>query len=119
VDGRTAALQLRTLELGIRVVRLVQAFPVTAAGEVVAKQLVRAATAVGAGYRAACCAGSWREFSTRMSEVVADAERCVFWLALTRQTGMISGPAVADLHDEAQELAAVLTDALHSVTDRS
>ena len=115
MDARTAALQLRTLEFGIRVVRLAQHYPRTPAGEVIAKQLVKAATGVGASYRAASRCRSAAEFSTRMSTVLAEADQSAFWLALTGQADMISGPTVGELYEEAQELVAIFAESLLTV----
>jgi len=43
----------RTFQLGIRIVRFVEALPKTDAARVIAKQLLRSGTAVSANYRAA------------------------------------------------------------------
>jgi four helix bundle protein len=44
----------RTKALALRVIRLVEALPKGMTAEVIGKQLLRAATPVGANYRAAC-----------------------------------------------------------------
>ena len=44
----------RTLQFGLRIMRLVDALPQTSAGRAIGNQLVRSGTSVGANYRAAC-----------------------------------------------------------------
>ena len=56
-------LKARTKAFAVRVVKMTAALPRRRAADIVARQLIRSATAVGANYRAACRARSHREFT--------------------------------------------------------
>lgn len=48
----------RTKQLGLRVIKVVEALPKSWTAETIGKQLLRSATSIGANYRAACRAKS-------------------------------------------------------------
>jgi hypothetical protein len=53
-DRGSEALEARTREFALRVIRLVASLPRGLSAHVIGRQLLRAATSVGANYRAAC-----------------------------------------------------------------
>jgi four helix bundle protein len=59
----------RTKTFAIRVIRLVDSLPQTVSAQVIAKQIVRSSTAVGANYRASCRARSQAEFIAKLGIV--------------------------------------------------
>lgn len=62
-------LKLRTKAYALRVIRLVEALPRNRVTDIIGKQLLRAATSVGANYRAACRAKSPADFIAKMGIV--------------------------------------------------
>ncbi|HYK91705.1 MAG TPA: four helix bundle protein [Acidobacteriota bacterium] len=62
-------LKQRTMRFAIEIVRLVEALPKSQTGSIVARQLLRAGTSVGANYRSACCAKSRADFIANMAIV--------------------------------------------------
>ena len=57
-----AELKLRTKKFALRIINLVQSLPKSRVADVLGHQLLRAATSVGANYRAACRARSQADF---------------------------------------------------------
>ncbi|CAN5817690.1 hypothetical protein BH24ACI4_BH24ACI4_30220 [soil metagenome] len=78
-------------------------------GYVVAKQLIRSATATAANYRAACRSRSPAEFASRVSVVSEEADESMFWLDLTVAAGIQADGEAKRLLGEASELTAIFT----------
>jgi four helix bundle protein len=100
-------LQARTKSFALRVIRLVNALPQSTASQVIGRQLLRAATAVGANYRAACRAQSHAEFAAKLSIVVEEADESLYWLELLQESRLIKPEQLAELLREANELLAI------------
>ncbi len=101
-------LKCRTKALAIRVIKLVDALPRTLAAQVIGRQLLRAATSVGANYRAACRAQSRPDFAAKLSIVLEEADECLYWLELIQETNLVKGERLQDLTKEANELVAIM-----------
>ncbi|HXJ91930.1 MAG TPA: four helix bundle protein [Terriglobia bacterium] len=101
-------LKRRTKALAIRVIKLVDALPRTLAAQVIGRQLLRAATSVGANYRAACRAQSRPDFAAKLSIVLEEADECLYWLELIQETNLVKAERLQDLTKEANELVAIM-----------
>jgi len=99
----------RTQKFALDVIRFIETFPRTKAGDVLGKQLLRAACSVGANYRAACRAQSHTHFISKIGIVEEEADECLFWLELVQKSGMKNGDTVANLIKESNELTAIFT----------
>jgi len=89
--------------------KLIDALPNTVAGRTIASQLMRAASSVGANYRAACRGRSKAEFIAKISIVVEESDESCFWLELIMEGGLLPVDQVKDLHQEAEEITAIMT----------
>jgi len=89
--------------------QLIDRLPNTVKGRVVANQLMRAATSVGANYRAACRGRSQAEFVSKLSIVLEESDECCYWLELIMEGGLIPAEEVNDLYQEADEITAIMT----------
>jgi four helix bundle protein len=87
VDKRE--LQQRTRQFALRILKLVDALPNTAAGRAISNQLVRSAMSVGANYRAACRARSRVEFAAKLGTVLEEADESLYWLEMIRDAKLI------------------------------
>ncbi len=79
----------RTLELGIRIIKMSESLPNSNAGRVVGGQVVKAGTSVGANYREALHASSPRHFVTIMEIAQREANEAVYWIELVMRSGML------------------------------
>ena len=76
----------------------------------------RAATGVGANYRAACRSRSDAEFAARIGVVLEEADESAFWLEILTEDGISKKQQTIDLLDEANQLTAIF--AASSITAR-
>ena len=82
-------LKVRTKQFGLRVIRLVEALPITQTASVIGKQLLRCATSVGANYRAACRSRSKAEFIARLGTVEEEADESIYWLEVLVEAKLV------------------------------
>ena len=94
----------RTVEFGIRVIRLVESLPKTDGARVIGKQLLRCATAAGANYRAAARGRSRADFIAKMGIVEEECDESLYWLEMLVDLRLISGSRPKNLRGEANEI---------------
>ena len=104
----------RTKEFALRIIRLVEALPRSRTAEVIGRQLLRAATSVGANYRAACRARSNAEFIAKLGVVEEESDECLYWLELIVESGLVKRERVADLVQEADEITAIIVSSIQT-----
>ena len=102
-------LKARTKQFALQVMQLINQLPNTTKGWLVANQLMKAATSVGANYRAACRGRSQAEFISKLSIVLEESDECCYWLELIMEGELISAEQVVDLYREANEITAIMT----------
>lgn len=102
-------LKARTKKFALSVMTLIDVLPNTVKGRVVAHQLMKAATSVGANYRAACRGRSQAEFISKLSIVLEESDECCYWLELIMEGGLISAEDVEEIYQEADEITAIMT----------
>jgi four helix bundle protein len=100
-------LKARTKAFALAIVRLVNTLTRRGATEVIARQLLRAATSVAANYRSARRARSRKEFLAKMGIVEEEADESAFWLELLLEAGLVNSARVTQLRDEAGQLVAI------------
>ena len=100
-------LQKRTKEFAIRIIRMAESLPDSKVGEVVARQIIRSATSVGANYRAVCRAKSKADFIAKMGIVIEEADETAYWLELIEETYLLPKPKLVNLQSEINELVAI------------
>lgn len=100
-------LKPRTKQFSLRVIHLCESLPVKPAAKVIANQLLRSATSVGANYRAARRARSNADFVSKIGIVLEEADESVYWLELLKESGLVREQKLAALLQEAEELVAI------------
>lgn len=100
-------LKQRTKRFGLNVIQLVEALPKTRTGEVLGRQLLRSATAVGAHYRAACRARSRADFISKIGIAEEEADESGYWLEMLHESNAALNGTLGDLLQEASELTAI------------
>ncbi|MCX7006865.1 MAG: four helix bundle protein [Kiritimatiellaeota bacterium] len=101
-------LKKRTQQFALRIIKLVEALPDKTSGRVIGKQLLRSGTSVGANYRAACRARSRAEFVAKLGNLIEEADESAYWLELIVESKLMKPELVIDLHQEADELTAIM-----------
>lgn len=110
----TERMRERTKTFGISVVKLSRSFPNDPAGFVLAKQLIRSATSVGANYREAQWARTKAEFTSKLSISLQEAEETRFWLEIVEGSELSDAETTQPLATEVGEFIAILVKAIRS-----
>jgi len=92
----------RTKQLGVRVIRMVDALPQSRSADVIGRQILRSATSVGANYRAACRAKSPADIINKLKIVEEEADETLFWQELLIEAEVMPQARLAELIAEAK-----------------
>lgn len=106
-----AELRTRTKQFALRVLNVVAALPESAQGRVVANQLSKSGTSVGANYRAVCRSRTRKDFINKLGVVIEEADESAYWLEIICESTMLDPRTVGPLLQEANELVAIFTAA--------
>src|SRR5436189_4819993 len=105
-------LKTRTKQFALRVMKMTDALPRNPKGKVLANQILRSATAVASGYRAACRARSKADWIDKIGRILEEADESLLWLELTEEGGLLPSRKISALKQEAGELTAIFA-AIH------
>jgi four helix bundle protein len=105
----------RTKDLALRVIRLVRVLPNETAADVIARQLLRCATSVGANYRAACRGRSVADVVNKLSIVEEEADECFYWLELLAEAEIVSRARLDSLLTETNEITAMVVASIKTL----
>ena len=98
----------RTFQFAGRVIKLTRPLPRDHAGSVVARQLVRSGTSVGANVEEAQGAHSRKDFARRMNIARTEAREVLYWLRLIAEAGLVGAERMAGITQEAEEILRIL-----------
>ena len=102
-------LKNRTKKFALDVIRVVETFPKTKSADTIGRQLIKAATSIGANYRSACRARSRADFISKIGIVEEEADESLYWLELATESNLINRANIANLIKEADELISIFT----------
>ena len=114
----TNELKLRTKNFSLMVIDLVEKLPNSISVKVIANQIVKSGTSVGANYRAVCRARSDKEFVSKMNIVLEEADETLFWIEIIIAKQWMSNPELEAIWKEGNELTAIFVSSLKTVNDR-
>ncbi len=97
----------RTQNFGVRILNLVEHLPSTKSSNVIASQLLRSATSIGANYRAVQRAKSSRDFINKLKIVEEEADETLYWLELIDKGKILPSEKIRDIKLEAMELVSI------------
>ncbi|MDH7485372.1 MAG: four helix bundle protein [Anaerolineae bacterium] len=99
----------RVYRFVVRVVKLVRALPKDdMAAQIIGRQLLRAATSIGANVEEALGAVSRRDFAHKMSIAAKEAREANYWLRLIRDGGILLAELLVDIIDESLQISKIL-----------
>jgi len=108
----------RSNKFALRVMRLARVLPKDVAGQVVGRQVLRAATSVGANVEEAIGNTSKREFILKMSIAYREARKTHYWLRLIRDSQLIDPTLLELLLQEALEIKKILAKTVATAKTR-
>lgn len=103
-------LKQRTKLFSLRIIKLADSMlKLGGCAKILADQILRSGTAVGANYRAACLAKSDKDFINKLKICEEEADETVYWLELLAESNIIEPHLLNSLQEEAKQLTAILT----------
>jgi len=108
MNEKAEALKKRTKRFALDVLAFVRTLPGTDEAKIIARQLIRSATGVGANYRATCRSRSKAEFVARIGVALEEADESAFWLEIITEGRIATSKPAFRLLDEADQLSAIL-----------
>jgi four helix bundle protein len=109
----------RTKTLALRVMGLVETLPHSRSADVIANQILRSATSIGANYRAACRAKSAADMILKLKIVEEESDETLYWLELLSEGRKIWQDKVADLIKETGEILAMTIASIKTLRARN
>jgi four helix bundle protein len=100
-------LKTRTKQFALRVMRMTDALPCNSKNRVLGDQVLRSATSVASGYRAACRARSRADWIDKIGRTLEEADETLLWLELIEESGLLPSAKLLALKQEADELTAI------------
>lgn len=107
-------LKQRTKKFALEIIKMSEQLSKHRASDIIAKQIIRSATSVGANYRAACCARSKADFISKVGIVQEESDETIYWLELIQSVGLINPENLKDLLKESKELTAIFSAAVRT-----
>ena len=97
----------RTKQYALAVIKLCATLPRTPAAQIIARQLLRSGTGVGANFREALRSRSKPEYAAKMNVGLMELEESLYWLELLEESNVRNGTDVEYLKAESSELSAI------------
>ena len=98
----------RTYLFACRIVKLVRALPGDIASQVIARQLARSGTSVGANVEEAQGSHSRKEFARRMGIARSEARESLYWLRLLADSDTMPRRRLEPITRESDEILRIL-----------
>jgi four helix bundle protein len=104
----------RTMNFGLRVIRLVESLPKKQVTIVLGNQLLRAGTSVGADYRAAVRGKSRADFIAKMGIVEEECDEALYWMEMLIESGSVKPDLLKDLMNEGNQIVAIVVTSIRT-----
>ncbi len=108
----------RTKKLAVAIIREVDRLPKSRAADVIARQIIRSGTSVGANYRAACRAKSTADMINKMKIVEEECDETAYWIEILVESGLISQEQVNEVYKETNEILAMTVASIKTLRNR-
>ncbi len=102
-------LERRTKQFSLTIIKFVSFLPRTREADVLARQLLRSATSIGANYREANRGVSRADFANKIGTVQKEAAETRYWIELLLESEIGKRSTTAELLKESSELLAIFT----------
>ena len=102
-------LEQRTKRFSLAVIKFTAQMPRTREADILRRQLLRAATSIGANYREANRGVSRADFVNKIGIVQKEASETQYWIELLIESGVAGKSRAEELLKESSELLAIFT----------
>lgn len=101
-------LEERMLDFAVRVIRMSEALPRTAAAKHICLQIVRSGTSAGANYEEARGAESQKDFVHKLGVSLKELRETRYWLKVISKADLIPPARMAGVLQESDELCRII-----------
>ncbi len=108
----------RTKKLAVAIIKQVDKLPRSLAADVIAKQIIRSGTSVGANYRAACRAKSTPDMINKLKIVEEESDETEYWLELLTEAGLVSQDQISGIYKETDEILSMTIASIKTLRTR-
>ena len=84
----------------------------------IAKQIIRAGTSIGANYRSACRAKSTADMINKMKIVEEESDETEYWLEILVETGLVPQEQIANIYKETDEILSMTVASIRTLRNR-
>lgn len=112
-------LKNRMLHYSVQVISFVDGLPRDLSCSILARQLLRSATSIGANFIEAQGAGSTKDFTNFLSIALKSANETIYWLSLFRKSHKGNQIILEKLQIETSELANILGSIVSSLRKKT
>ena len=117
--NRAVDLRMRTKDFALAVIQFYRQTPRDTPAQVLARQLLRSATSVGAQYREAGRAKSAADFISKCEGALQELDETAYWLELIEGSNVAMGQPVAVLRDETEQLIAIFVTIIRKAKQKA
>jgi four helix bundle protein len=118
IDMDEKTFKNRTKKLAVAIIGQVDKLPRSLAADVIARQLVRSGTSVGANYRAACRAKSASDMINKLKIVEEECDETAYWLEILVEAGIVQQGQISEIHKETSEILAMTVASIKTLRNR-
>jgi four helix bundle protein len=111
-------LKLRTKQIGLEVIKLIDELPSKASSWAIAKQIVRSSTSIGANYRAACRAKSTADFINKLKIVEEETDETQYWLEILEESGLVQSDRIEFIKKELNEILSIVVSSIKTLKSK-
>lgn len=108
-------LKLRTKQIGLEVIKLIDELPSKPSAWAIAKQIVRSSTSVGANYSAACRAKSTADFINKLKIVEEETDETQYWLEILEESGLVQSDRIEFIKKEVNEILSIVVSSIKTL----
>jgi len=108
----------RTKKLAVAIIKQMDKLPNSRAADVVARQVIRSGTSIGANYRAACRAKSTADMINKLKIVEEEADETQYWLEILSEAGIMLQEQINPIYKETDEILAMTVASLKTLRNR-
>ncbi|MCX8094202.1 MAG: four helix bundle protein [Candidatus Goldbacteria bacterium] len=96
-----------TKKLGIEVIKFTSTLPHNLPSKIIANQIIKSSTSVGANYRSVYRARSKAEFIAKLGLVEEETDETLYWLEILQETGIVSETSIKEIYLIAKQILAM------------
>jgi four helix bundle protein len=104
MDQKPEDIRERVYRFALQVINLSEQLPPSRSGNILAKQLIRSGTSIGANAQEALAAQSRADFVYKNNIALREARETHYWLRLIKGSNLVSSTNLDTLYEEADQI---------------